>query len=278
MPPPMRRRRRDAQGGRGRPERRPVLDQHHQLKTALQSELAPTVLHVRSPSAGLSSQTAPSVGGRTSSLNRSRSDGDPRRARLDDHADGAASMPADREPRQRRVRARRSATRSSPTAGRPGFVGVACTGPDADVVGVPPRRSPRASGSRARPAGPGRPARAPRATGMSSWPTCTPSAPAAPREVGPVVDDQQRAGLVAQRAARSPPRRSSSASPAPCRAAGRCRRRRERRGQHVGRARAPPGRAGDEVQRGPRSGARGARASGSIRCRSGARGRRVRLA
>ena len=49
------------------PQRRTLLDQHHQLKTALQSELAPTVLHVRSPSAGLSSQTAPSVGGRTPS-------------------------------------------------------------------------------------------------------------------------------------------------------------------------------------------------------------------
>ena len=35
------------------------------LEPALQSELAPTVLHVRSPSVGLSSQTAPSVGGRT---------------------------------------------------------------------------------------------------------------------------------------------------------------------------------------------------------------------
>ncbi len=65
MPPPMRRGRRNAEGGRGRPQRRSPLDQPHQLKAALQAELAPTVLHVRPPSAGLSSQTARSVGGRT---------------------------------------------------------------------------------------------------------------------------------------------------------------------------------------------------------------------
>src|SRR3954454_4054863 len=65
MPPPVRGRGCDAQGRRGGPERRTALDQPHQLQPPLQSELAPTVLHVRPPSAGLSSQTAPSVGDRT---------------------------------------------------------------------------------------------------------------------------------------------------------------------------------------------------------------------
>src|SRR4051812_40363960 len=81
MPPPVRGRGRDAQGRRGGPERRTTLDQAHQLQPALQSELAPTVLHVRPPSAGLSSQTAPSVGGRTPSYPFSKSVGSsPRRA------------------------------------------------------------------------------------------------------------------------------------------------------------------------------------------------------
>src|SRR4051812_30689913 len=75
MPPPVRGRGCDAQGRRGGPERRTALDQAHQLQPALQSELAPTVLHVRPPSAGLSSQTAPSVGGRTPSYPFSKSVG-----------------------------------------------------------------------------------------------------------------------------------------------------------------------------------------------------------
>src|SRR4051794_41504329 len=75
MPPPVRGRGRDAQGRRGGPERRTTLDQAHQLQPTLQSELAPTVLHVRPPSAGLSSQTAPSVGGRTPSYPFSKSVG-----------------------------------------------------------------------------------------------------------------------------------------------------------------------------------------------------------
>ena len=50
MPPAVRGRRRDAQAGRGLPERRPLLDQPNQLTATLQSELAPTVLHVRPPS------------------------------------------------------------------------------------------------------------------------------------------------------------------------------------------------------------------------------------
>src|SRR3954470_4920521 len=75
MPPPVRGRGCDAQGRRGGPERRTTLDQAHQLQPTLQSELAPTVLHVRPPSAGLSSQTAPSVGGRTPSYPFSKSVG-----------------------------------------------------------------------------------------------------------------------------------------------------------------------------------------------------------
>src|SRR3954465_8313529 len=75
MPPPVRGRGCDAQGRRGGPERRTALDQAHQLQPTLQAELAPTVLHVRPPSAGLSSQTAPSVGGRTPSYPFSKSVG-----------------------------------------------------------------------------------------------------------------------------------------------------------------------------------------------------------
>src|SRR4051794_26462472 len=53
-PPPVRRRRRNAQAGRGLPERRAALDQLRQFAPPTQSELAPTVFHVRPPSAGLS--------------------------------------------------------------------------------------------------------------------------------------------------------------------------------------------------------------------------------
>src|SRR3954452_11564170 len=80
MPPPVRGRGCDAPGRRGGPGRRTALDQAHQLQPALQSELAPTVLHVRPPSAGLSSQTAPSVGGRTPSYPFSKSVGSSSRA------------------------------------------------------------------------------------------------------------------------------------------------------------------------------------------------------
>lgn len=50
MPPPMRRCRRDVQRRRGGPQRRTPLNQPDQLQTPSQSELAPTVFHVRLPS------------------------------------------------------------------------------------------------------------------------------------------------------------------------------------------------------------------------------------
>ena len=76
---------------------------------------------------------------------------------------------------------------STPIAGRPALVGVACTGPDGDVVGAGAAAAPgpaASSASRARRARRRRRACAARSTGMSSWPTCTPSAPRRPRGRG----------------------------------------------------------------------------------------------
>src|SRR5437764_13360137 len=51
MPPAVRRRRRHAERGRGRPQRHPPLDRQHQLMTATQAELGVTVkLHPGPPS------------------------------------------------------------------------------------------------------------------------------------------------------------------------------------------------------------------------------------
>src|SRR6516225_8157544 len=50
MPPPVRRRRRDAEGGRGRLQRQPLLDRAHQREPASQSELGVSVqIHPRPP-------------------------------------------------------------------------------------------------------------------------------------------------------------------------------------------------------------------------------------
>src|SRR3954469_17982167 len=126
MPPAVRGRRRDAQAGRGLPERRPLLDQPHELKTAQQSELAPTVLHVRPPSAGQSSLTAPSVGGRTPSQAFTNSVGrSPRPGR----APPTRACPVSRDRRRgaggtvraaRRQRRRRVPPGGPPPARRPG--------------------------------------------------------------------------------------------------------------------------------------------------------------
>jgi hypothetical protein len=62
VPPTMRRGRRNSTLRRRRAKRTPPLNQPDQPQPSGQSELASTVLHVRPPSEGLSSQTAPSVG------------------------------------------------------------------------------------------------------------------------------------------------------------------------------------------------------------------------
>src|SRR5215212_4848562 len=81
MPPAVRGRRRDAQPTAGRLGLGPRSINLTRTRTAQQSELAPTVLHVRPPSAGQSSLTAPSVGGRTPSQAFTNSVGRSPRAR-----------------------------------------------------------------------------------------------------------------------------------------------------------------------------------------------------
>src|SRR5262245_8475535 len=52
MPPPVRGRRCDVEGSRGGPQARTLLNHLNQFEASSQSELAPTVFHVRSPLRG----------------------------------------------------------------------------------------------------------------------------------------------------------------------------------------------------------------------------------
>ena len=127
----------------------------------------------------------------------------------------SGSMPPIANHGLRRARRRRSAIRLEPDGRAPGFVGVAYTGPTREVVGVAtprPRRPARASASR----GPieqvgADESRAPRDRHVVLADVHAVGA-AGEREVGPVVHDEQRAVLVAQRRAAHAPARTSSSS------------------------------------------------------------------
>ena len=106
------------------------------------------------PLTGATSRAARSARGRArvGGLGDRADDDDALGAGRDDRVHVAGVDAADREPRHGRVRGGVARRARAPTAGRPGLVGVAWTGPDADVVGAAAARVDllRACASRAR--------------------------------------------------------------------------------------------------------------------------------
>ena len=148
------------------------------------------------------------------------------------------------------ARARRRGARARARRRAAGLRRRRVHGADADVVGAARAASTcvgrsASSARRARPA----PASArASATAMSSWPTWHAVGAGGAREVGPVVEDEQRAAPRRTARARPRPRRAARRRTRPCRAAGRRRRRPRAPGASTSPSGRPPGAVADEVQ------------------------------